>query len=94
MLRAPELDAGLPGGSPQSRAEGYNPLRSPAAHAAGDAAQGTVGLLGCERTLLGHVELLIHQHPQALLLRAALNPFSAQAVSVFVTALTHVQGTS
>ena len=33
-----------------------------------------VGFLDCKRTLLAHVELLINQHPQVLLLRASLNP--------------------
>ncbi|KAK4821027.1 hypothetical protein QYF61_012113 [Mycteria americana] len=49
-----------------------------------------VGFLGCKHTLPGHVELLINQHPQVLL-RAALNPFSAQPVFVLGIALTHVQ---
>jgi len=35
-----------------------------------------VGLLSCEHTSPGHVELLVNQHPQVLLLRAALNPLS------------------
>jgi len=73
-------------GSHQSGAEGQNPLP----HPAGDAAQGMVGL-GCECTLLGHLEFLVNQHPQFLLLRAALNPFSAQPVFVLGIALTHVQ---
>jgi len=34
-----------------------------------------VGLLGCKQALLGHVELLVNQHHQVLLFRAALNPF-------------------
>jgi len=38
-------------------------------------AQHTVGLLGCEHTLSAHVQLFVHQHPQVLLGRAALNPF-------------------
>jgi len=67
-------------GSHQSRAEGQNPLPQPAGHAALDAAQDTVGLLGCERALLAHVQLFIHQHPQVLLGRAALNPFIPQPV--------------
>jgi len=33
LLRAPELDAGLLGGSHQSGAEGQNPLLHPAGHA-------------------------------------------------------------
>jgi len=78
-------------GSHESRAEGQNPLPCPAGHADFDAAQDTVGFLGCEHTLAGHAELLINQHPQVLLLRAALNPFSAQPVFVLGIALTHVQ---
>jgi len=39
-------------------AEGQNPLPRPADHVAGDAAQGMVGLQGCECTLLGHIELI------------------------------------
>jgi len=50
-----------------------------------------VGLLGCKSTLMGHVELLINQPPQVLLLRAALNPFLAQPVFVLGIAPTQVQ---
>ena len=50
-------------------------ILQPAGHSAFDAAQDTVGFLGCERTLLGHVELLVNQHPQVLL-RAALTLLS------------------
>jgi len=50
-----------------------------------------VGLPGCERTLPGHAELLINQHPQVLLLRAALNSLSVQPVFVLGIAPTHVQ---
>jgi len=77
-------------GSHQSRAEGQNPLRQPAGHTSFDAAQDTVGPLGYERTLLGHVQVFIRQYPEVLL-RAALNLFSAQPVLVLVYALTHVQ---
>lgn len=37
-----------------------NPLPWPAGHAVGDAAQDAVGILGCQCTLLGHVQFLIH----------------------------------
>jgi len=37
-------------GSQQSGAEGQNPLPQPVGHAPLDAAQDTVGLLGCKRT--------------------------------------------
>jgi len=57
VLRAPELDTGLQVGSHQSRAEEQNHLPLPAGHAFLDAAQDTVGLLGCKCTLRGHVEL-------------------------------------
>ncbi|KAK4810558.1 hypothetical protein QYF61_004521 [Mycteria americana] len=53
--------------------------------------QDMVGFLGCKCTLPGHVELLINQHPQVLLLRAGLNPFPAQPVFVLGIAPTHVQ---
>ena len=88
---APELDTALQVRSHQSRVEGQNYLPRPVVHASLDAVQDTVGFLGCERTLLGHVELLIHQYPQVLLLRAALNPFSAQSVFVVAIAPTQVQ---
>lgn len=48
--------------------------------------------LGCSKhTLLRHVQFVVHQHPQALLLWAALHPFSTQAASVCGVALTQVQ---
>ncbi|NXV66578.1 HHLA1 protein, partial [Molothrus ater] len=47
-----------------------------------------VWFLGCiQSTLLGHAELLTHQHPQVLP-RAALNQFSSQPVFVLGIALT------
>jgi len=61
VLGAPELDAGLQVGSHQSRVEGQNPLPRPTGHAAFDAAQNMVGLLGCKHPLVAHVQLLIHQ---------------------------------
>ena len=67
VLRAPELDAGLQVGSHQCGAEGQNHLPRPAGHAAFDAAQDMVGLLGCERRLLACVQLFIHWYPQAFL---------------------------
>jgi len=91
MLGAPELDAVLQVGSHQSRVEGQNHLPQPAGHASLDVAQDTVGLLGCKCTLPVHVELLIHHYPLVLLLRAALEPLSAQPVFVFGIAPTQVQ---
>lgn len=41
--------------------------------------------------LPGQVELLVRQHTQLLLPRAALNPFSTQPVFVLGIVLTHVQ---
>ncbi|KAK4828770.1 hypothetical protein QYF61_000795 [Mycteria americana] len=91
MLGAPEVNVVLQVGSHESGVEGENHLPRPAGHASFDAAQDTVGLLGCKRMLPGHVELLINQHPQVLLLRAALNPFSTQPVFVLGIAWTQVQ---
>ena len=44
--------------------EGDSHLPLPAGHHSSDAAQDTVGLLGCRHTLLAHVSLFIHQNPQ------------------------------
>jgi len=75
VLRAPELDAGVPGGSYPSGAERQNPLPCLAPHAAGDTAQGTAVLLFYQCTLPSHVQFFFHQHPCVLLLRATLNDF-------------------
>ena len=50
-----------------------------------------VGLLGCERTLPHHIQLFIHQYPQVLLGRAALNPFILQPVLILGVASTQLQ---
>ncbi|KAK4816284.1 hypothetical protein QYF61_014582 [Mycteria americana] len=63
VLRTPELDAVLQVESHQSGVEGQNHFPQPAGHTSLDAAQDTVGLLGCERTLPAHVQLFIHQYP-------------------------------
>jgi len=78
-------------GSHQNGAEGQKHLPRPAGHIAFDAAQDTVGLLGCENTLLAQVQLFIHQYLQDLLGRAALSSFSAQPIFVLGIAPTHVQ---
>jgi len=91
VLRAPELDAGLQLGSHRSRVEGQNHLPQPAAHTSLDAAQDTVGLLGFERTLPGHVQLFFDKYSKVLLVRAALKPFSTQTVFVPAIGLTQVQ---
>ena len=49
VLGSPELDAVLQVGSHESGGEGQNPLPRPASHASFDAAQDTVGFLGCKR---------------------------------------------
>ncbi|XP_053932310.1 coiled-coil domain-containing protein 91 isoform X1 [Cuculus canorus] len=56
VLKAPELDAMLQVGSHKTRVEGQNPLPCPAGHASFDAAQDTVGLLGCDCILSAHVK--------------------------------------
>jgi len=45
-------------------------------------------LLVCERTLVTHVQLFIHQYPQVFLDRAPLNPFIPQPVLTAEIALT------
>ncbi|KAK4823197.1 hypothetical protein QYF61_027206 [Mycteria americana] len=63
-------------------------LRTPELDAA---LQDTVGFLGCECTLSAHVQFFIHQYPQVLLGRAALNPFIPQPVLILGVAPTQVQ---
>lgn len=89
MLGVPKLDTMLQEGSHGCRVEGQMCLLFLAGHADFDAALDTVGFLGC--TLLGHVELLINQYPQILLLRAVLNPLSTQSVLELEIALTQKQ---
>ena len=82
VLRAPELDTGLPGQVSAEQGREAESPPSPCAYAAGDAAQGTLGLLGCQLTLPGPGQLLIPQHPQVLLCRADLNPLILQPVLI------------
>ena len=74
-----------------SRRAESDPLPHPAGRASFDAAQDTVGFLGCESTPPGHVQLFIHQHPQVFLSRAALNPVIPQLVLILGVAPTQVQ---
>ncbi|KAK4811172.1 hypothetical protein QYF61_019803 [Mycteria americana] len=91
VLGTPKLDAVLQVGSQESGVEGENHLPRPAGHASFDAAQDTIGFLGCECTLLAHVQFFIHQYPQVLLLSAALNPFIPQSVLILGIAPMQVQ---
>ena len=68
-----------------------NHLAQSAGRASLDATLYMVGLLGCMCTSPANVEFFNNLHPQILLLRASLKPFSAQSVSVLVTSLTQVQ---
>jgi len=74
-----------PGGVSAEQSRGQNHLSQPAGHTALDAAQDMVGLLGCKRTLLDHINLFIHHYPQVLLLRAALNSFVKDLIKLSAT---------
>lgn len=65
------ITAAAPLGSHQGRTEGNDPPLWPAGRASFDVAQDTFGFLCCRCTLLDHVQLFIHQHPEVFLLRAA-----------------------
>lgn len=78
-------------GCQKSKAEGENHLPHPAGPTAFDVAQDIVCFLCCELTLLGCVGLLIHQHTQLFLFRAALDSFFVQPVLVVGIALTKMQ---
>ncbi|KAJ7414889.1 hypothetical protein BTVI_39977 [Pitangus sulphuratus] len=79
------LDAVPQVGSHESGVEGQNHLPRPAGHTAFDAAQDTNG------TLSARVQSVIHQHPQVLLSRAALDLFIPQPTLIPEVALTQVQ---
>lgn len=59
--------------------------------ATSNAAQDTVGLLGCKHTLLACVQLFIHQDHKDLLLRADLNEFFSQFVYISGIVLTQAE---
>jgi len=87
VLSNPYLDAALPEFS-QHRAEGQDHL-PPARHNSVDAAQDTVGFLGCEGILLAHVQLPPTSTPTSFL--AGLNPFTFQFVLIMGVTATQVQ---
>ena len=58
VLRTPQLDAALTTGEASpAQSRGAGSPSSPSDHASFDAAQDMVGFLGCEGTLLTHVQL-------------------------------------
>ncbi|RMC06715.1 hypothetical protein DUI87_16159 [Hirundo rustica rustica] len=89
VLETPVLDAALLVGSHESRVEGHNLLPGPAGRAALDAAQDMFGFLG-KCTWLGHVQTLIHQHPQVLFRWPALDLSVPQPVLILEVALTQM----
>ena len=82
VLEAPDLDTVLQMGPHKGRIEEDNPFPFPADYPSVDAAWDTVGLLGCESTLLAHIQLFFHQDPQVLFCKAALNEFFSQSVHI------------
>lgn len=57
-------------------------------HSSVDAAQDTVGLLGCKSTLLVHVQLFVHRVPRVLLHRVAVSEFFSPSVFLSKIVLT------
>ncbi|RMC06606.1 hypothetical protein DUI87_16043 [Hirundo rustica rustica] len=91
LLGTPEMDAALLVGSHQCRVEGQNHLPECTFQPPLDAAQDKFGFLGSRWAWLGHVQALIHQHPQVLLLGATLHLFiPTQPVLILGDALTQV----
>jgi len=91
VLGAAEMDAGLQMRSHQSGGEGQYHLPPPAGHASFEAAEHRVDLLGCECTLMAHVQLFMYQYPQVFFVRADLDPFILQLVLVLGVAPTQRQ---
>jgi len=57
-----------PGEASQHRADVQDHLPHPAGHTVFDAAQDTVGFLGCKSRLLAHVQLPIHHYHKEIML--------------------------
>lgn len=91
MLRTPELNAVLQGEVFQEWCRGAeSSLLIYLSHCFW-CSPGCGWLLGWKGTVLAHVQLSIHQQPQAFHLRAALNSFSSQSVCVLGIVPTQVQ---
>ena len=91
MLGSPGLDTAVQLKPHEGRVERHNPLSRPTSHPSVDAVQDAVGLVGYKHALLALVKIFIHQNPQVLLCRAALNELSTQSVLISEIALTQVQ---
>ena len=91
IMKTPNLDTVLQVRPHQCRVEGQYHLPQPAGHTSFDAAQDMVGFLGCEGTLLAHVQLAVHWYPEAPFGRAVLSTFIRQLVLVVRVAATQVQ---
>ena len=50
-----------------------------------------VNFLGCKHTSMAHILIFTHQHPQGILCRAILDPFSTQSAAILGMAMTQVQ---
>jgi len=88
VLGAPGLDTVLQLRPHKGRIEGANPLPLPADHPAVDAAQNTVGFLGCKSTLLAHAQLFIIRIP---IYMVAFSKYFSQSVLMSGIASTQVQ---
>ena len=79
---------------PHSTEQRGQPLPSPTGSAGPGAPQGMVGPLGCQGTLLPHVQFAINQLPQISFYQAALQPLIPQTVHIFRIVLSHVQNSA
>lgn len=77
-------------GPHNSGVEEENPLPRPPAHASSDKAQDMVNFLGCKHTSMAHILIFTHQHPQGILCRAILDPFSIQSAALGLVNMSRV----
>ncbi|KAK4829016.1 hypothetical protein QYF61_001791, partial [Mycteria americana] len=66
VVRGPKLNTAFEVRPHQCRVQGHDHFPSPAGHTIPDTSQDAVGFLGHLDTLLAHVQLAVHQHPQVL----------------------------
>ncbi|KAK4832559.1 hypothetical protein QYF61_024059 [Mycteria americana] len=91
VVRGPKLNTGFEVRPHQCRVQGHDHFPTPAGHTIFDTSKGAVGLFGHLGTLLAHIQLAVHQHPQVLFCRAAFQPLFPKPVAFHGVAVAQVQ---
>ncbi|KAK4832565.1 hypothetical protein QYF61_024065 [Mycteria americana] len=90
-IEGPKLNTGFEVRPHQCRVQGHDHFPTPAGHTISGTSQDAIGFLGHLGTLLAHIQLAVHQHPQVLLCWAAFQPLFPKLVALHVVVVTQVQ---